>query len=149
MSYSSTARTGSMTSARIAALVVGAVFLLVGVLGFVPGVTTHVGDLRFAGHHSHSQLLGIFQVSILHNVVHLLFGVAGLAAGRSSASASLGYLIGGGVIYLVLWVYGLTIDHGSRANVVPFNAADNWLHLALGAAMIGLGFLLSGPRATA
>jgi hypothetical protein len=90
---------------------------------------------------SGAELLGIFQVSVLHNIVHLLFGVAGIAAARTFGSAR-GYLIGGGVIYLVLWIYGLAIDHGSDANFVPLNDADNWLHLVLGIAMIGVGLAL-------
>ena len=61
-----------------AALAVGAVFLVVGLLGFVPGITTHDEQLTFAGHHSDAALLGIFNVSVLHNLVHLLFGVAGI-----------------------------------------------------------------------
>lgn len=52
----------------------GAVFLLVGVLGFIPGITSNYDTLRFAGHGSAALLLGIFQVSVLHNIVHLLFG---------------------------------------------------------------------------
>ena len=126
---------------RTAALLVGAVFLLVGVLGFVPGVTTHYGDMGAAGDGSTAQLLGVFQVSILHNIVHLLFGVAGVALSRTDAN-SRAYLLGGGVIYLVLWVYGLVVDKGSDANFVPVNDADNWLHLALGIGMLGLGAVL-------
>ncbi len=53
------------------------------------------------------------------------------------------YLIGGGVIYLVLFIYGLVIDHQSPANFVPLNTADNWLHLVLAIGMIALGVLLS------
>ncbi len=90
-------------------------------------------------------LLGLFQVSVLHNIVHLLFGVAGLALSRQARTAT-SYLIGGGVIYLVLWIYGLVIDKQSSANFVPLNAADNWLHLGLGIGMIALGMLL-GRRA--
>jgi hypothetical protein len=127
-------------------MVVGATFLLVGALGFIPGITTNYDDLQFAGHKSNAELLGIFEVSILHNIVHLLFGVAGLAAARATAEAARGYLIGGGVVYLVLWVYGLVTDHDSDANFVPLNNADNWLHLMLGIAMIGLGFALYRNR---
>ncbi|MPV36968.1 DUF4383 domain-containing protein [Georgenia subflava] len=126
---------------QIAAAVVGAVFLLVGILGFIPGVTTDYDTLQLAGHHSEAMLLGIFQVSILHNVVHLLFGVVGLAAARSSRSAK-AYLVVGGIVYLALWIYGLVIDHDSAANFVPLNTADNWLHLALGVGMTALGLLL-------
>ncbi len=53
------------------------------------------------------------------------------------------YLIGGGAVYLVLWIYGLLIDHESSANFVPVNDADNWLHFVLGLGMIALGVLLS------
>lgn len=129
------------TPAQKAARVVGAAFLLVGVLGFVPGVTTGVSDMTFGGHHSDAFLLGVFQVSVLHNIVHLLFGVAGLALSKS-AKGSKGYLLVGGVAYLALWVYGLVVDMTSQANFVPLNTADNWLHLGLGVAMVALGLLM-------
>ncbi|MEZ5153684.1 DUF4383 domain-containing protein [Rhodococcus zopfii] len=132
------------TPVQTAALVVGALFLLVGVLGFIPGITTDYDTMTFAGHHSEAMLLGVFNVSILHNIVHLLFGVAGLAMARSVSSAR-AFLVGGGVIYAVLWVYGLVIDMDSSANFVPVNTADNWLHFALAVAMIAAGVLLA-PR---
>ena len=125
---------------RAVALVVGIVFLLVGVLGFIPGVTTHSSDMMFAGHDSMGKLLGLFQVSVLHNIVHLLFGVVGVLAART-ARASRTYLIAGGVIYLVLWIYGLLIDPMSEANFVPLNTPDNWLHFGLGIGMIALGLI--------
>ncbi|MFI7435964.1 DUF4383 domain-containing protein [Micromonospora haikouensis] len=130
---------------RRAAATVGVVFLLVGLLGFVPGITTDFGDLRFAGHGSGAKLLGVFQVSVLHNAVHLAFGLAGLALSRTWDGART-FLIGGGAIYLVLWLYGLVVDHGSGANFIPVNDADNWLHLVLGAGMIALGVLTTRDR---
>lgn len=130
------------TTIQKAAQAVGAVFLLVGILGFIPGITSNYDQMSFAGHESMAMLLGIFQVSILHNIVHLLFGVAGLAMAKS-ISGSRAYLLGGGVIYLVLWLYGLFIDMESAANFVPVNSADNWLHLVLGVGMIGLALALS------
>jgi hypothetical protein len=132
---------------QLAAFVSGAAFLLVGILGFIPGLTTDYDSMGGAGHGSHAMLLGVFQVSVLHNVVHLLFGVAGLVMARAANTARL-FLIGGGVIYLLLFVYGLVIDRQSSANFVPLNTADNWLHLVLAAGMIALGVLL-GRRATA
>jgi 4-hydroxybenzoate polyprenyltransferase len=143
MSTHATGRTSSGTQPLItkAAAAVGAVFLLVGILGFIPGITTNYDTMQFAGHESGAKLLGIFQVSILHNIVHLLFGIAGLVLAATWNGAR-GYLIGGGAIYLVLWIYGLLIDHGSQANFVPLNDADNWLHLVLGAGMIALGLAL-------
>lgn len=139
---------GSMTATSLqkAAAAVGAVFLLVGILGFVPGITTHYGDMTFAGHESRAQLLGAFGVSILHNVVHLLFGVAGLALARTWSGAR-AFLIGGGAIYLVLWLYGLLVDQGSNANFVPVDDADNWLHLVLGLGMVAVRLALGrDPR---
>ena len=127
---------------QVAALAVGAVFLLVGILGFIPGITTNFGDMNFIGHDSEAKLLGIFQVNVVHNIVHLLFGVLGLAAARAWESSRL-FLIGGGVVYLVLWLYGIVIDFGSQANFVSLNTADNWLHLLLGVGMIGAGTLLA------
>jgi hypothetical protein len=148
MSASSTSTTRRSPSlVNTAAMIVGVVFVLVGILGFIPGITTHYGDLTFAGHGSGAKLLGIFQVSVLHNIVHLLFGLAGIAAGRATSSAARSYLVGGGVIYLVLWIYGLVIDKASSANFVPVNNADNWLHLLLGVGMIALGLAL-GRTAT-
>jgi hypothetical protein len=130
---------------QLAATVVAATFVLVGVLGFVPGITTHYSDMTGAGHNSMAKLLGIFNVSILHNLVHLLFGIVGLGLARTASGAK-SYLIGGGVIYLVLWVYGLLIDKNTNANFIPVNTADNWLHFVLGLGMIALGVLL-GRRA--
>ena len=133
------------TPVQQAALAVGAVFLAVGLLGFVPGITTHYEQLTFAGHHFDAALLGIFYVSVLHNLVHVLFGVAGIALARTFNSAR-SYLIGGGVVYLVLFTCGLVIDHDSSANFVPVNDADNWLHLGLAVAMIALGAALGRGR---
>ncbi len=128
---------------RMAAGGAGAAFLLVGIAGFIPGITTNYNDLGFAGHESGAELLGVFQVSILHNLVHVLFGVIGLALATRARPAAL-YLLVGGAVYVVLWIYGLAIDYRSDANFVPLNNADNWLHLVLGAGMIALG--LAGWR---
>lgn len=138
----------SRTPVQLAATVVGAVFLVVGLAGFIPGITTDYDTLQFAGHESQAKLFGVFAVSILHNAVHLAFGVAGLLMAKSARNAFL-YLVAGGVVYLLLWLYGLIIDHDSAANFVPLNGADNWLHLLLAVGMIGLGFALgrSVPRA--
>jgi len=124
--------------ARKLATIVAATFVLVGILGFVPGVTQDLGDITFAGHESKAELLGIFQVSILHNIVHLLFGVVGLAMARKGKTAAL-YLFAGGAIYLLLALYGALVGHDHDANFVPVNGADDVLHLVLGLGMIGLG----------
>ncbi len=125
-----------------AAMLVGLVFLLVGVLGFIPGITTDYDSMEFASHESGAELLGLFQVSILHNLVHLAYGLAGLTLARTAAGAY-AYLMVGGAVYLVLWVYGLSVGHDSDANFVPVNTADDWLHFVLGVGMIGLALALS------
>jgi hypothetical protein len=127
--------------ARTFATLVGAAFLAVGILGFVPGITSNYDDMAFSGHDSGAELLGVFQVSVLHNLVHVAFGVAGLVAARAGWRAARNYLLAGGVIYLALWLYGLVIDKGDDANFVPLNRADDWLHFVLGIGMIGLGVL--------
>ena len=130
---------------RLAAAAVGATFLLVGVLGFVPGIVSHYDELGFAGHHSGAELLGIFQVSVLHNVVHLLFGLAGLAMARRASSAR-AYLLYGGATYLVLWLYGMFTEDESALNFVPVNGADDYLHLGLGLGMVALGLVIEDTR---
>jgi hypothetical protein len=129
-------------------MVVGAVFLLVGVLGFVPGITSNFEELGFAGHHSEAMLLGLFQVSALHNIVHLLFGAAGLILARTAMGAR-SFLLYGGIIYLVLFVYGLVVPQDSAGNFVPLNSFDNILHLLLGAGMIALALILTRGQAKA
>ena len=126
------------TPVQSIAALVGVVFLLVGVLGFVPGITTHYHDLSFAGHDSGAKLLGVFQVSILHNLVHLLFGIVGLALAKT-VEGGRNFLVGGGTVYLALWVLGVVGGGGW----IPVNTADNWLHFALGLGMIALGFVTS------
>ena len=142
MEYAGPAKSVMMQRAATA---VAAAFLLVGILGFIPGVTTNYDEMELAGHESGAQLLGIFGVSVLHNVVHLIFGAAGLAMAKTAKSAS-SYLIGGGVIYLVLALFGVLIGHDADANFVPLNDADNVLHLLLGLGMVALGLI--GLRAT-
>jgi len=130
---------------RTLTLIVGVTFLLVGILGFIPGITTNVDRMDFAGHMSPSKLFDVFRVSVLHNLVHLAFGVLGIAASRAARSARL-YLLIGGVVYLALFAYGLVIDYNDTANFVPLNDADNWLHLGLGVGMVALGLVPLSTR---
>ena len=134
------------TPAQTVTLLFGIAFLVTGILGFIPGITTNYDDLAFAGSDSGAELLGIFQVSILHNIVHLLFGIAGLALARTFEGARI-YLLGSGVIYVVLFVFGLFVGSGDDANFVPVNGADNLLHLVLGIALLGSWFVFARERA--
>ena len=131
------------SSLQKAARLVGIVFLAVGILGFIPGITTNYDDLSFAGNESDAELLGLFQVSILHNIVHLIFGIAGLVLSRTWDGAR-NFLVGGGIIYLVLALYDALVKQESDANFLPTNNADGWLHLVLGLGMLALGLALRG-----
>lgn len=125
------------TPVQNVARLVGVVFLLVGVAGFIPGITTELYDgLEFAGDDGTAELLGIFEVSVLHNIVHGLFGIAGLAL-AATASGARTYLIGGGAVYAALFLLGVV----GGADWIPSNTADNWLHLVLGVGMIGAGVM--------
>jgi arginine exporter protein ArgO len=128
------------TDIQKAAMLFGIVFLVVTVLGFIPGITTDYDRLTTfddAG----AQIFGIFGVNVLENIVHLLFGVAGLVAAATWA-ASRTYFVVGGIIYLAVWLYGLVIDLSSSANFLGLNDAANWLHFALGAVLLIVAFAL-------
>jgi Domain of unknown function (DUF4383) len=132
--------TDQRSLAQTLALLFGVAFLGAGVLGFIPGITQDLRDIKFAGNDSPAELLGIFQVSILHNIVHLLFGIAGIALSRTAVNAGM-YLLYSGVIYIVLFVYGLIVSATDDANFVPVNNADDWLHLVLGVGLLGSWYL--------
>jgi hypothetical protein len=131
------------TPVQSLAALIGAVFLVVGILGFIPGITTNApGD--FAGEDSDAELLGLFQVSVLHSLVHLLFGLAGLALARTSDTARI-YLLGGGIVYVALWLLGLV----GGGDWIPTNDADNWLHLGLAIALLGAWYVSRDESAVA
>lgn len=120
---------------QLLATLVSATFVLVGIIGFIPGLTTNLYDgLEFAGEDGNAEILGVFETSVLHNLVHLAFGLVGLAMARTWSGARR-FLIGGGIIYLFLWLIGLL----GGLNWIPVSDADDWLHFVLGVAMIGLG----------
>ena len=127
---------------RRVATVVALGFLAVGILGFIPGITTHYDTLSWFGDHSQAQLFGVFHVSGLHNLLHLAYGVVGLLLALNTAGARV-FLTLGGVGYLMLWLMGLAIRQDVLTNWLPVDDADNWLHLGLGLGMLILGLQLS------
>ena len=136
----------TLVAAQGAAVGVAAVFLAIGVAGFVPGLTSRLDHLQWLGHHdggATAQLFGVFDTSVVHNLLHLGSGVAGLMFARTYQRARV-FLIGGGLIYLGLWLYGV-LGEATR-QVLPLNEADNWLHLGVGAVMVVLGLTLAGSR---
>ena len=129
---------------QLLAALVAATFVLIGIIGFIPGLTTNLYDgLEFAGDDGDAEIFGVFETSVLHNLVHGIFGLVGLALARTWSDART-FLIGGGIIYVALWLVGLF----GGLDWIPVNDPDDWLHLVLGIAMIGLGFAATreGPE---
>ncbi|PFG30647.1 DUF4383 domain-containing protein [Paramicrobacterium agarici] len=124
---------------RLLATIFGAVYLLVGLLGFA--VTGGVGFISNEG----GLLLGIFMVNPLHNVAHLLIGAALLIAGLSNAPAAKTTNIVIGAAYLLLGIVGFFVS--GPVNVLALNVPDHFLHL--GSAVVLLGIGLGADKATA
>jgi hypothetical protein len=116
---------------RLVGYVFGAVYLLVGLVGFA--ITPGVG---FA--HTHGKELLFFELNPLHNIVHVAIGLLlGLAAYKgAAASAAANSLVGG--VYLLVGVLGLFLTNSS-ANIIALNHPDNALHLATAALLLGVG----------
>jgi hypothetical protein len=121
---------------------VGIVLLLVGVLGFIPGITQQYSELRFLGPDSHAMFLGLFQTSMLLNIVQLVIGATGWAMSRNGMGAR-NFLMGFGLLYIVLSIFGLSVGVGSAANFLSLNTLDSWTLMVLGVLMIGAGWILS------
>jgi hypothetical protein len=119
------------------ARVFGFVFLLVGALGFLASGMSMEADPALA-----PRVLGLFPVNALHNVVHLLFGVWGLAASRTASSASL-FAKAAGAIYLVLAAAGFVIP--TTFGLIPIGGHDIWLHALIGVVLVAVGF--QAPKA--
>ena len=125
------------TVPEILALAFGAIYLLVGIIGFF--VT---GFDNFAGNEQHEMLIGLFMINPLHNIAHILVGVAGLVLARTLTGArTYGWLLAG--LYAALLVYGL-IAVGESWDFLNINAADNVLHAAT--AIVGLVIALLPVR---
>ena len=130
-----------MTTVQRVAQVFGIVFLLVALLGFFTTGTSMEADPARAPH-----LLGLFPVNLLHNFVHLAFGIWGLAAARSFGAAT-SYARIAGVLYLLLAVLGFVAPSGF--GLVPLGSHDIWLHAVLGIALAAVGFTSRDTRVDA
>ena len=120
----------------------GAIVMLAGILGFIPGITTGYGELRFLGPDSHAMFLNLFQVSMLLNIVQLVIGAVGLTMARTSTGAR-SFLLWFGVLYVVFGIYGFAVGTASAANILSFNMLDNWAHAVLGIAMMACSWLFT------
>ncbi|MEX0908892.1 MAG: DUF4383 domain-containing protein [Gemmatimonadaceae bacterium] len=121
-----------MTTIQRVAQIFGVVFILVALVGFYAGGMSMEADPATA-----PAIFGMFPVNLLHNIVHLLFGIWGLAAARSYTGAKQ-YAQIAGVIYLVLAVVGYFAPDGF--GFIPLGGNDVWLHLVLGGILAGVGF---------
>jgi Domain of unknown function (DUF4383) len=117
---------------RLLGTVFGAVYILVGLLGFT--ATAGVGLFDTSG----GLLLGIFEVNVFHNVAHLLIGAALLIAGLSNIPAAKATNTTVGAAYLLLGVLGLFLV-GTSLNILALNGADNVLHFASAVVLLGVG----------
>jgi hypothetical protein len=106
-------------SSKTAALIFGVVFIAVGLLGFInnPVIGTAEG--------------AIFHADATHNYVHIASGVLFLLVAMMSR-ASAGFMMLFGIIYLIIGVLGMVSGDGSVLGFLHVNAADNYLHIALG-----------------
>jgi hypothetical protein len=121
------------------AMVFGAVFVLVGILGLVAA-----GGMSMAADPAPAMLLGLFPVNLLHNVVHIAVGVWGLLAARSFAMAKM-YGQVAGVVYILL--AGLGFVAPTTFGLIPIGGNDIWLHAVVGAVLAGVGFTAKTPAA--
>ncbi|GAA1275196.1 DUF4383 domain-containing protein [Arthrobacter pascens] len=121
---------------------VGILALAVGILGFIPGITARYGELMFVGPDSHAMLFGLFQVSMLLNIVQLVVGGTGWAMSRSEMGARR-FLMGAGALYIILSIYGLSVGVGSAANFLSLNMTDSWTLMVAGVLMIAAGWMFS------
>lgn len=129
---------------RLLATIFGAVYLLVGLLGFA-----YTGGVEFFDTEG-GLLLGIFEVNPFHNIAHLLIGAILLIGGLKSVPAARTANIGVGAAYLLLGVIGLFLVD-SPANILAINGADNVLHFgsAILLLAVGLGADRNHRRSTA
>jgi hypothetical protein len=127
---------GGRTVVQGVSLLAGVGFVLVGILGFVQGGMSMEADPNLA-----PKLLGVFPVNLLHNCVHVVLGIWGLAAARTHTAART-YCQIAGVIYLCLTALGYLSPNGF--GLVPLGGADVLLHLVLGLILAGVGF--TAPR---
>jgi hypothetical protein len=117
---------------RLVATIFGAVYILVGLLGFA--VTGGVGFIATEG----GLLLGIFEVNPLHNIAHLLIGAALLIAGLKSVPAAKAVNVTVGAVYLLLGIVGFFLVD-TALNILALNTADHFLHLASALVLLGVG----------
>lgn len=129
-----------------ASMIFGVVFVLAGLSGFFPSPPPmHAPPLSLE--HGHGLALGLFPINTLHNIVHLLFGVLGIAAGMGALLSARSYFQMVAVVYALLAVLGLIPATQTTFGLVPIWGHDVWLHTALAAGAAFFGFVSPAPVA--
>jgi hypothetical protein len=127
-------------STRNFAIVLGVIYIVVGVLGFVPPLLTSRADApSLALDQAYGYLFGLFPVNILHSLVHLGVGVWGVLAARTLAAART-YAAAVAVIFGVLTVMGLVPRLNTAFGFIPLFGHDIWLHALTAIAAAYFGF---------
>lgn len=126
---------------RYFALIFGIVYLLVGIMGLIPGLLT-APSTPVSVNVLNGDLLGIFPVNIIHTLVHLLIGIWGIMAYRSYDGAR-GFARAAGVIFIALFIFGLIPGLNTLFGLAPLNGADVWLHLVSGIVALYFGLTAS------
>ena len=130
------------------ALIYGIVFLVIGIAGFVPGITTPHTHPDMTAQSGLGLLFGLFPVNLLHNIVHVLFGIWGVFAARSLGGART-YFKAVAVIYAILGVMGLIPGLRTTFGLIPLYSNDIWLHFLLAAVAAYFGFVRAEQPSTA
>ncbi len=129
-------------STRTFAMVWGILFLMIAATGLIPGLlqppAPDAPDLAVDA--MHGQAAGLFPVNILHNLVHVIFGVWGLMASRSLGAAK-NYARITAVIYFMFVVMGLIPGLDTTFGLVPLHGNDVWLHVLLAVPAAYFGFV--------
>ena len=127
---------------RYFALIWGIMFLMVTASGLIPGAwepaPAHYPDIAVDS--MYGAALGLFPVNILHNLVHLVFGVWGVIAYRSWHSSRL-YAKVVAIAYGMFAVMGLIPTLDTTFGLVPLFGNDVWLHVLLAAPAAYFGFM--------
>ncbi len=119
------------------AVIFGVVFVVLGIFGFIPGVTTYAPDVE------HGQLLGVFAVDTLHDTMYIVTGAIAVWMGLSGEFASRNYFRLFGILYAILALAGFVYRDAPVFGMAD-NVADAALHalVALFALFLGFGHVL-------
>ena len=119
------------------AVIFGVIFVAVGALGWIPAVNPG------------GKLLGLFDVNVAHNLVHLATGIVAIVVGMMSDKASKLFFQVFGVIYALVAVLGFVSGDQPLLGIVNNNAADTWLHVVIAVVALYVGFGMKAEASAA